>query len=231
MDPGGTAAMLMGIGPAMLYLYVIWGKFESVFNERRVLFNFVLGLISSAPLSAFYLVGRYSLAGAFDLSIIFAVLFALAWSLLLFALSRRWWRREGHNALMYSVSFSLGVGATLSTFLSGYEYRQYGSPLTMISFIPYALAIPLLLAASGAEISAIRDRMGGAMKRGLPPTLLLFLLLCPYFWSMPVETQFIAGLLALTAGVMYVRFVMTQITDSLPQEVRRKWRRERRKGR
>ncbi len=228
MDPGGTAAMLMGIGPAMLYLYIIWGKFESVFNERRVIFNFVLGIVVSAPLSAFYLVGRYSLAGAFDLSIIFATLLAITWTLIIFALSRRWWRREGYNALMYSVSFSLGVGATLSTFLSGYEYRQYASPLTMISFIPYALATPLLLAASGVEISSVRDRLGTAFKRGLPPSLLLFLLLCPYFWSMPVETQFFAGLLALTAGIMYVRFVMTQITDSLPQEVRRKWRRERR---
>ncbi len=168
---GGVVGVLLSAG----YVWSEVGRYAApqvpvtVFNERKVLAAYTVGLFVGVPLAAAYLLLLASLAngGLFGAALFLAGLVVGAEVAQLFLARSRYWGREAALPF-YVVSFRAGVGGILALAAVA-EYFGAGPALSVTGLVTALLTAVTLVAleVAGALLS-LRTRPSPAARTGGP---------------------------------------------------------------
>jgi hypothetical protein len=224
MDVIFEISSMIGIAPAFILLYIIWGKFENFFDERLLFFNLVIGLIIGTAIAAIFLLISYSSAKYIDLSLIFIVTFAFFTELFKFIFLNRKKAQRTYIVTFNGMTFGLGIGAIWAVALTYYYSRMYFNIYIAFYFILLSFAFSLIHSSTGSIIGYgiyINKRMRYLFNAILIMVLFNFTLL-PYIWGFPPYYSVISLIIAIV--VFYYLIYNRILIDTLPQELKRKWR-------
>ena len=140
---------LMGIIPAIIVLYFIWGKFEGFFKDKLLFFHFVLGIVLGAIIGVVYLILIFIEGYNIETSIlILVILFALFTEMLKFIILNRPKYHNAYDTTYYGFAMGLGMGAMWISTLMTRKLTE--NPAAMSD--PYTYIFYLCLSFSGIMI-------------------------------------------------------------------------------
>lgn len=236
-------ALVLGIAPALAFLYLSLRRFDrpfteyTLFDDRRVFGGLAVGLIFGALAS---LLDTSVLALARDFAGSLVALFALFAVDEMFKLI--YLNRKGYSGrfdtTFYGVSVGVGtaatavVGSVIWVSLPQLQSAQ-GTDLVidLLLLVLFSCSLSLVHADTGALIGfgASRGGMWSTFLRALAVRFAHGALLLAFFLGAPPAWAFLSTVTSLAfAGIVY-HYVYTQILPgTLPEDVRREMRRERR---
>ncbi|HEY7588041.1 MAG TPA: hypothetical protein VIB49_04760 [Thermoplasmata archaeon] len=228
-------ALLLGIGPALALLYLSLRRFDrpftdyTLFDDRRVFFGLAAGMV----FGVFAALLEASIGGMDFLTslVIFfgALLFEEMFKLVY--LNRRGYQGR-FDTTFYGVSLGVGAASTavVGTVVWGNAPLLY-NPEGLGLLILFSLNLSFIHADTGALIGfgASRKDMWLAFEKAVGIRYVHFLLLIWFLTQAPEPWSLIASLTGLTFAVIVYHYVYTQLLPgTLPEDIRREMRRERR---
>ena len=142
MDMPFYLSVLIGFVPSFAILYIVWGKFEGVFNEKRLFWNYFVGWILGILIAIFFLMIKYSVSPYLDMSILFVVFFAIFTVLVKF-IYLNFPKKLKDYQLPYN-GFALGLGiAALWGLAMSYQILAY-SELSNSQLILYFTSLLIM---------------------------------------------------------------------------------------
>lgn len=224
MDIIFQISAMIGIAPAFILLYVIWDKFENLFDERVLFFNLITGLIIGTAIAAIFLLISYSSSKYIDLSLIFIITFAFFTELIKFIFLNRKKAQKTYTVTFNGMTFGLGIGAIWTVALTYYYSRTFFNIYIAFYFVLLSFAFSLIHSSTGSIIGYgiyINRRMRYLFNAILIMILFNFTLL-PYIWGFPPYYSVISLIIAVL--VFYYLIYNGILIDTLPQELKRKLR-------
>lgn len=226
MDIIFQISAIIGIAPAFVLLYFIWDKFENFFDEKFLFFNLVMGLIIGTAIAAVFLLISYSSSKYIDLSFIFIITFAFFSELIKFIFLNRKKTSKTYTVTFNGMTFGLGIGAIWTVALTYYYSRMFFNIYIAFYFVIMSFAFSLIHSSTGAIIGYgiyVNRRMKYLFNAILIMILFNFTLL-PYIWGFPPYYSVIS--LVIAVPVFYYIVYNRILIDTLPQELKRKWRKK-----
>ncbi len=235
--------MVLGIGPALFLLFVSLRRFDrphteyTLFDDRRVFFALAVGLVFGVLVSAL----EVSLGAiAFDFTsslLVLLVGFFVEELFKLIYLNRRGYSGR-FDTTFYGVAVGAGAAATsvvatvVWAALPGLRASQGADlVLSLLGLFLFSLSLNLVNADTGALIGfgASHGDMRRSFLRALGVRYVHGLLLLAFLLQAPTAWGFLSVATSLAfAGIVY-HYVYTQVLPgTLPEEIRRGMRRERR---
>ncbi len=236
-------ALVLGIAPALVVLYLSLRRFDrpftryTLFDDRRVFGGLAVGLIFGALAS---LLDTSVLGLAFDLATSLIALFALYAVDELFKLI--YLNRKGYrgrfDATFYGVAVGVGIAATVIVgsviWVSLPQLRaDHGTDLLLdlLGLLLFSVSLSFVHADTGALIGfgATHGDFWSALLRALAIRFAHGAVLLPFFLGAPRVWGLLSTATSLAfAGILY-HYVYTQVLPgTLPDDIRREMRRERR---
>jgi len=241
-SPAFIIATVVGIVPALIGLFYVLRGFTGGFDDRKLFIAFAVGLILGIMSFAFHIFIDPVIFPPSPLGwLIYVAGFAFLDNIMIFVVLNYKWMRGMPEAPFYGVSLGIAFSAT-ATMALVYRLLSAYPELTadaagMLALVSTAgVAAVMLRAATGAFIGVGSARsepwpwFGRAVMTQMPFGTLFMLLYYagPYF-----DLLFSIPILAAIVGYSYwlLNYVRrTSLPESLPGQVKRKIRRERRKG-
>lgn len=224
MDIIFQISAIIGIAPAFVLLYFVWDKFENFFDEKLFFFNLVMGLIIGTFIAAIFLLISYSSSKYIDLSFIFLVTFAFFTELFKFIFLNRKRAQRTYIVTFNGLTFGLGIGAIWAVALTYYYSRIFFNVYIAFYFVIMSFAFSLIHSSTGSIIGygIYTNRRMKYLFNAILIMIVFNLSLIPYIWGFPPYYSLISLIIALP--VFYYMIYNGILLDTLPQELKRKWR-------
>jgi len=191
MDMAFYLAVLIGFTPSFGILYLVWGKFEGNFNERRLFWNYFIGWFMGILIAIFFLLLKYSTGPYLDMSILFVIFFAIFTVLVKFIYLNFPKKLKDYQLPYNGFALGLGIAALWSVaisyqFLSYYAMSGGETAVTAISFLLLSIGIAGVQASSGAMLGFGIYRKYGFLSIYEPILyeIVFNLTLLPLVWNM-----------------------------------------------
>jgi hypothetical protein len=229
MDWNFFVASAIGFIPSFGILYFLWGKYEGLFDEKYLFFNYFIGWIMGLFVAVFFLILASSVYYLLDLSILSMVFFALFTEMFKYVYLNRPKYRGNYRLTFYGMSIGLGMGGiwivALSYFyLSRYPSNGFDYGVASLSFLILSTALSAIHGATGSLI-------GYGIYKGLQEKYLLqsfgyqilfnFTLL-PFIWLFPPIYYFWGIIIAIP--VLYYKVYKGVFLHTIPKKVMKKWK-------
>ncbi len=229
-------ATIVGFVPSFGILYFAWGKLEGLFNEKQMFWNYFLGWIMGVFIAVFFLILKYSVGAYLDLSLMFLVFFAIFTESLKYIYLNIPKKRKNYQLPYQGFALGLGISALWAVAVI-YQYLRYANLndaqyiIGIISFFLFSTGIAAIHASTGAMMGyGIFNREGERFLLKSMGIMIIFnLTLLPLVWEMnPVYYIF-----GFSIGIPHLYFKVYKgvLVNVIPQEVKSKWQRERKKVR
>jgi len=229
------ASFAIGIGPALLILWHGLRRFDypsvekTLFDDRKVFLSLAVGLVFGTMSSIFALyLPRFDLSSAV---VAVAGIAVLEEAFKLVYLNRKGYRGN-FASTFYGFSLGLGIGATVALAQGLGNPRLMSDPLAFALLLLFSVSLCAMEGTTGALI-------GYGCSKGLPFSYLLRALIARFIYTVSA-IAFLLGLgedwliytslfIAVGVGLLlyYFTYVIT-MPDTLPPELRRRARKERR---
>jgi hypothetical protein len=241
-SPAFIIATVTGIVPALIGMYYILRGFTGGFDDRKLFIAFAVGLIMGIVSFAFHIfIDRVIFPPAPLGWVIYVAGFSFMDNIMMFVVLNFKWMRGKPDAPFYGVSLGIAFSATATMalvyrLLSAYPELNSDAAGMLALVSTAGIAAILLRAATGAFIGvgSARSRpwpwFGRAVMTQMPFGTLFMLL---YYAGPIFDVLYSIPILVAMVGYSYwllnhVR--KTSLPESLPGQIKRKIRRERRKG-
>ena len=181
-----SIATIIAIIPAGLLLYDAFGKREDL-DDRGIFLYLITGFILGIPVSFFFLILLSNARDFIDLSIFLVLLFPFLNELLKFIVFNRNRFIKNKNAVYFSFSFSVGIGAMFSLSLIYYYGRSYSPGI--LDYIIFLIFSSMYVISNASTGILIGEGIFGMKRKyhlinAIIVQILAFLFLIPYMWSM-----------------------------------------------
>ena len=229
------ASFAIGIGPALLLLWHGLRRFDyprvekTLFDDRKIFFSLAVGLVFGTISSLFSL--YILLSGPASALVTIAGVAVLEEAFKLVFLNRKGYRGN-FASTFYGFSLGLGVGATVSLAQGLGNPRLLSDPLSFVLLLMFAVSLSAMEGTTGALI-------GYGCSKGLPFSYLLRALVARFIYTVSAIAFLLGNVdewliylslfIAVAVGLLlyYFTYVIT-MPDTLPPELRRRARKERR---
>ncbi len=234
MDWNFFIAAVIGFVPSFGVLYFVWEKFEGLFDEKYLFFNYFIGWIMGIIIAVFFLIIISSVYYLLDMSIISMVFFAIFTEMFKYIYLNRPKYRGNYRLTFYGFSLGLGIGAIWIVSLAYYYLRIY--PATSGDYIIAAISFLILSTSLSAIHGATGSLIGYGIYRKMQEKYLLHsfgyqilfnFTLLPIVWLFPPIYYFAGIVIALP--ILYYKVYKGVLIYTIPRKVMKKWREERKK--
>ncbi len=232
MDMPFYLSVLIGFVPSFAILYLVWGKFEGVFKEKRLFWNYFVGWILGILVGVFFLILKYSSAPYLDISLLFVLFFAIFTATLKFMYLNFPKKLKDYQLPYNGFSLGLGIAALWSIaisyqYLTYYSYQGYELALLVVSLFLFSVGLSAMQASSGAIMGfEIYKKYGFlALYRPILYEAVFNLTLLPIVWNLHPLYYFLGIFVAVP--ILYYKVYKGVLYSVLPAEVKRKWAKER----
>ncbi len=210
MDIDFYIASIVGFLPSFAIFYVVWGKLEGYFNEKKLFFNYFIGWIMGIIIAVFFLILKSSVYKALDLSILSLIFFAIFTEMFKFIYLNLPSKRRDKELPYHGFSLGLGIGAIWSVAIIYQYFRSVSMTsqeefLASIYFIIFSLALSSIHASSGTWIGdgIINGNAEGALLKSFLLQIVFNFTLLPLIWGF--QPLYYLGGIFIAAPVLYYK--------------------------
>ena len=221
-------AAIEGFTPSFAILYLLWGKLEGLFHEKKMFWNYFIGWIIGVIIAIFFLISKYSVAPYLDLSLLFVIFFALFTESFKFVYLNFPKNRENYELPYFGFALSLGISAIWAVSII-YQYFRYAHLnenefiIAIISMFLLSFALSSIHAGTGAILGygVYKKERKKYLLNAFEWQILFNFTLLPLIWNLNPIYYFIGIII----GVPYLYFKVYKgvLLNVIPREVKEKW--------
>ena len=233
MDWNFFVASVIGFVPSFFVLYFVWGKYEGLFDEKYLFFNYFVGWIIGLVIGVFFLIIMSSVWYLLDLSIVSMIFFAIFTEMFKYIYLNRPKYRGNYRLTFYGLSLGLGIGAIWLVSMVYYYIRSYPKnavdyAVALFSFSLLAVALSAIHGATGSMIGygIYKKQQEKYLLQSFGYQILFNFTLLPFVWLFPPYYYFIGIVIAIP--VLYYKVYKGILPYTIPKKVMKKWKEEKR---
>ena len=233
MDWNFFVASVIGFVPSFIVLYFVWGRYEGLFDEKYLFFNYFVGWIIGLMIGVFFLIIMASVWYLLDLSIISMIFFALFTEMFKYIYLNRPKYRGNYRLTFYGLSLGLGIGAIwlvsmVYFYIQNYPQNIVDYAVALVSFSLLAVALSAIHGATGAMIGygIYKKKQEKYLLQSFGYQILFNFTLLPFIWLFPPYYYFLGIIIAIP--VLYYKVYKGILPYTIPKKVMRKWKEEKR---
>ena len=233
MDWNFFVASVIGFVPSFIVLYFVWGKYEGLFDEKYLFFNYFVGWIMGLVIGVFFLIMMASVWYLLDLSIISLVFFAIFTEMFKYIYLNRPSFRGNYRLTFYGLSLGLGIGAIWLVSLAYYYLRNYPSDygdytVSVFSFFMLGVALSAVHGATGAMLGygIYKKNAEKYLLSSFGYQILFNFTLLPLMWLFPPVYYFFGLIIGIP--VLYYKVYKEILPYTIPKKVMKRWKEEKR---